>query len=492
MKARDYILYAALGGLLVLTGCFTRGPDYKKPDLGIEVEAGYQYSPAEKAIAIPEERWWELFGDPDLNRLVDEALEHNWEIRRAAARVLEIRSQLVRTRADRYPRLDLQAGYQKQRRSVTTLAAGAGGITRKTSQQTIDTHSLSLPASFELDVWGRLARAEEAVKADLLQARETRHTVAQTVAAETITLYLQVESLERRIAIAEERIANYRRSLALVEGRYKRGLTSILDVRQAKRLLSGAEAELPARRQELGVAQQRLSILVGRYPQTTPPRSQPEEYFARLAPVPAELPSDLLARRPDIRAAEARLKALNALVGAAEAARFPRITLTASFGYSSDDLSDLFEPQSRLWKTAAGLVQPLFDAGRLKAGQKAAEARYQQGVAEYARTVLNAFFEVERALLTRKEQLQRRERVIDFLEQARATQQVAEKRYFRGLVDYLTVLEATQTRFQAAENLVLVDLAILQNRVSLHRSLGGGWAGSDLNSIKRVKGIERD
>jgi multidrug efflux system outer membrane protein len=168
--------------------------------------------------------------------------------------------------------------------------------------------------------------------------------------------------------------------------------------------------------------------------------------------------------------------ALNARVGVAKASRFPSMTLTGSYGFSSEELHQLVRRESKLWQLASGIGQPLFDAGKLKAGQRAAEARYQQGVAEYAKAVLTAFSEVESALLTRKEQLARRDRQLKFLLEARATQDVAEKRYRRGLVDYLTVLEAQRTRFQAEESLVLVDLVILTNRVALHRALGGGWA----------------
>jgi multidrug efflux system outer membrane protein len=162
--------------------------------------------------------------------------------------------------------------------------------------------------------------------------------------------------------------------------------------------------------------------------------------------------------------------------------------LTGSYGYSSSELNELFEPSSDLWSIAAGLVQPVFNAGRLKAGQRAAEARYAQGVIEYANTVLNAFAEVEGALLTRREQLERRERVLAFVVEARAAQEVAENRYVKGLADYLTVLVSQQTRFTAEVNLILVDLAILTNRVTLHRALGGGWAepapaGPNINEI---------
>jgi len=219
-----------------------------------------------------------------------------------------------------------------------------------------------------------------------------------------------------------------------------------------------------------------LSVLLGRYPKANPPRTQPEDYFMHLAPVPPGLPSDLLLRRPDIRAAEAGLRSLNAEIGVAKASRFPSIALTGSYGYSSDELDQLVRRESELWHLALGIGQPLFDAGKLKAGQRAAEARYEQGVAEYAKTVLTAFSEVESALLRRREQLERRNRLLKYLLEARVTQEAAENRYRRGLEDYLTVLEAQRTRFQAEENLVLVDLAILTNRVALHRALGGGWA----------------
>jgi len=466
-------LYISFAVSLVASGCVMTGPDYQRPDIGIQVPESFQHAPAGTVTSLPEEQWWQVFGDLELDQMVEEALRNNLDIKQAVARILEVRSQFVHTRADRFPSLNFQGQGQRQRQTVTIAIPG---FLEQSRRQTTDTHNLSLPASFELDLWGRLARAEEAALAELLQAEENRRTVAQTIVAETISLYLQMESLERRIQITEQSIDKFRRSLALVESRYERGLTSTLDLRQSRRILAQAEALLPSMRQELGLTQQRLAVILGRYPKTRPPRPQQTDYFKRLPPVPPGLPSELLLRRPDIRSAEAKLRASNALVGVARASRFPRITLTGSFGYSSEVLGQLIRPQSELWNMALGIVQPLFDAGKLKAGQHAAEARYQQVVAEYAKAVLRAFSEVEGALLTRKEQLIRRDRVLNFLKEARATQEVAESRYKRGLVDYLTVLEAQQTRFQAEQNLILVDLAIMGNHVTLHRVLGGGWA----------------
>ena len=455
------------------------GSDFRRPDIGIPIPGSYQYASAEYVTPRSQERWWEIFGDQELNQVVDEALRNNLDIKKATARILEVRSQFVQVRSDRFPNLSLQGQVQRQRQTINTTIPVLQGHTLQMQSieetQRTTNYNMSLAASFELDLWGRLARAEEAARADLLQAEESRHTVTQTVVAETISLYLQMESLERRIQITEWSIDNFRSNLALLESRYERGLTSSLDPRQASRILAQAEALLPSLRQDLGITQQKLAVLLGHYPDTRPPRIQQEDYFKLLSPVPPGLPSDLLLRRPDIRTAEARLRALNAQVGVAKASRFPRITLTGNFGYLGDELDRLFKPQSELWNLALGIVQPLFDAGKLKAGQRAAEARYQQGVAEYAKTVLTAFSDVEGALLTRREQLERRDHIVDFLEESRATQRVAENRYNRGLIDFLNVLEAQRTRFEAEESLVLVDLAIYTNRVTLHRALGGGW-----------------
>ncbi|UCG14820.1 MAG: efflux transporter outer membrane subunit [Deltaproteobacteria bacterium] len=459
-----------LAALLGLSSCVNLGPDYHQPELGIQVPSAYQNVPVEKTTPELEDQWWRVFNDTELNELVEETLRNNWDLKRATAAVLEVRAQLVQSRADRLPTLDLDMSGQRRQRPII------GIIPDRSFTTTSSIYTLSLPATFELDLWGRLAKAEEAVRADLMRAEDNRRTVAQSVVAETISLYLQMESFEREIQVTERLIKTLRRSLTLVESRYKRGLTSILDVRQARRTLANAESLLPTLRQGVGTAQQQLAVLLGRYPETRPPRFQPEDYYKRLDPVPPGLPSELLLRRPDVRAAEAQLVALNAEVGVAKASRFPRIALTTNYGYSSADLNQLFQPQAELWSIAFDIGQPLFDAGKLRARQKAAEARYQQGIAEYARTVLTAFAEVESAFLTREEQLKRRDHVVNFLVEALAAERVAESRYARGLVDYLTVLDAQRTRFQAESDLVEVDFVLLNNRVNLHRALGGGWA----------------
>jgi len=219
-------LFSALVVLILTVGCMRMGPDFKRPETGINIPGAYHHAPGESVTPQPEDQWWDVFDNPELNRIVDEALNNNLDIKKAAAMILEARSRFVQTRADRFPFLGFQGQAQRQRQtfevSVPTFQGGNLKFESQQRRQTIDSHNLSLPASFELDLWGRLARAEEGARADLLMAEESRRTVAQTVVAETINLYLLIEALERRIQITEESIANFRRSLALVEHRYER------------------------------------------------------------------------------------------------------------------------------------------------------------------------------------------------------------------------------------------------------------------------------
>jgi multidrug efflux system outer membrane protein len=454
---------------LFLSGCFSMTPEYLQPDLGFATPEHYQQAAIKSPSTAPvemEDRWWEVFGDPKLNQWVEDALRNNWDLKQAAARILETRYQYFQVRADRFPELDIEGGYDRRK-------TGGGRIDQGVI---FSNYNIGFAAAYEIDLWGRLASASEAAWNEILQAEENRQTIAQTVVAETINLYLQVEALERRIQIAHQSVEAFRRSLKFVNIRFQRGLVSALDVRQARRILAGAETRIPQLEQDLGTTQQQLAVLLGRYPKTSPPRLQPEDYYKQLDPVPPGLPSELLRRRPDIQAAVSQLKALNERIGVAKARRFPTITLTGSYGYASGELEDLIQSDSEFWNLTLGIFQPIFDAGRLKANQRAAEARYQQQAAEYSKTVLRAFSEVEEALLARKKQLERRERFLKFLQEARATQRVAQNRYIRGLTNYLDVLDAQQTRFEAEDDLALIDLEVLTNRVKLHRALGGGWA----------------
>ena len=328
-------------------------------------------------------------------------------------------------------------------------------------------------------MWSRIRHGRRAAGADLVQAEENRRVAAQSVAAQVVTKYLQARTLERRLLVSERSIKAFTQSLEMVEGRYQRGLTSILEARQARRALAQARAERPDLIRELGQILQETALLAGRYPRTRDLNDPPREYVLDPGPVPVGLPSDLLRRRPDIRAAEANLQALGERIGQARAARFPVISLTGSLGFTSSELEDLLTDEANKGVLAFGLSAPLFDGGARSAAQRAAEANYRRGQAAYTGTVLNAFGEVEAALLTAREKIESKRLLTLALKEAQETQKEALSRYQRGLTDYLDVIDAQKIRYQIEETLVLTDLAIWTNRVTLHRALGGGWTQAD-------------
>jgi len=468
LKLRYTNIFTVLAGLL-LSAC-TMGPDFESPDLNITPPETFINTPTEKSAEFQGlENWWQVFDDSVINQIVNNVIENNLDIQTAAARVLEVQSIFKQTRADQYPVLNLNV--DAGRRSYPAFNPLTGNIGSKIS----DSYNLSLPASFEIDLWGRLARSTEAAKTQLLSVEENRRTIVQTMIAEAVDRYLNIESLERQIQVNHKSIDAYRKSLKIVEGRYRRGLTTILDVRQASRILAQSESQLPALTAALGIQSQALAILQGQYPKNEPPREQNLNYFRRPPDIPPGLPSDLIARRPDIIAAEASLHAACAQIGVAKASRFPRITLTGTFGYASNELDSLFEPESELWNITAGGMQSIFNAGKLAANQRAAQARYEQAMTIYSKTILQAFAEVEGALLNRKELIEQRNRLLKYGDEAAATLEVAYDRYSRGLVDYLTVLDSQQVRVNAELQLITVEYKILSNHVSLCRALGGGW-----------------
>jgi multidrug efflux system outer membrane protein len=454
----------------VLTGACTMGPDFEPPGPGVAIPESFINAPAEQiAPFAASDPWWRVFKDPAIDQVVSQVLKNNPDIRTAAARVLEAQSVFRQTRADQFPVAGINGEAGRQSYSAFNPLTGTSGT------NTSDSYSLSLPASYEIDLWGRLSRATEAARAELLSAQENRRTVVPSLVAEAVTLYLSIESLERQIQVTEQSIDAYRLSLDIVEGRYRRGLTSILDVRQAIRSLARAQSQLPALNAALGTQTQAMAVLQGQYPEDKPPRAHGLDYYSQPPMVPPGLPSDLMLRRPDIRAAEAALHAECSRIGVAKASRFPKIALTGRFGYASDELNSLMDPASELWNIAAGVTQPLFDAGKLAAGQRAAEARYEQALAKYSKIVLQAFAEVEGALLTNKEQTDRRNRLLKYREAAAATLDAAADRYARGLVDYLTVLDARLVDIDAELQVIAVEFDILANHVRLCRALGGGW-----------------
>lgn len=456
-----------------LAGCLVIGPGYAPPDLDAPVPERFQQAPeASTGSSEPEspalDSWWSSLGDPELDRLLARTLERNHDLAAASARVEQLRARFRSARLARLPSLSVEGSAVRGALAESSTPSGSDRI--------YESYGLTLTTAWELDLWGRLARADQAARADLLQLQESREALAHSLAAQVATGYMALLAQRERLEVARRRVASLEGSRDLVDRRYRRGLTSALDVRQARRALALAESTLPGLRVEILHIQQDLAVLAGDYPSAASPDQLECRPLPRPDPVPPGLPSELLLRRPDLRAAEAELRGLTARVGQARAARFPTIRLTGQFGYGSSELANLLDPAGELWSLAAGIVQPILNGGRLAAEERVARARLAEGESVYARTVLTAFAEVEGALATRREKADTLTSLQEALEEAGQVLRTAEDRYRRGLIGYLNVLEAQQALSQIEDSLVLTELALVASHIDLYRALGGGWS----------------
>jgi multidrug efflux system outer membrane protein len=455
----------ALAGL-VAAGC-TLGPDYRRP--AVPAPETWR-TPAEGPASLADLGWWDLFHDEALQALVREALSANRDLRATVARVAEVRAVLGFTRAAQFPEIGASADAATQRISEV----GAFPLPPGTDPES-GVFGTSLDLAFELDLWGRLRRATEAARADLLESEETRRTVVLTLVGDVAVAYFDLLDLDRELEIARRTVASRRDSLDLVRLRFREGLTAELDVRRAEAELASAAATVPDLERRLAQTENALSTLLGRNPGPVP-RGRPLE--AQWAPpeIPAGLPSALLERRPDIRGAEQRLVAANARIGEARAAFFPQITLTGFFGVESAALSDLFTGPARVWSFGPRVTLPIFNAGRNRARLDAARAREAQAVALYELAVQQAFREVEDALVAHRKAREVRLEQEALVAASRRALELAELRYRNGLSPYLDVLDAQRQLFGAELNVAAARRAQLVALVQVYKALGGGWA----------------
>jgi multidrug efflux system outer membrane protein len=417
------------------------------------------------------ENWWEEFKDEKLNALVVDALKQNHDIRTATERVLQARAMLGVSHALRFPTLNLNLSAMRQRQ--TTM-----GITSHTN-----TFNINLMASYEADLWGRFSSEEKKALAALGSMEETRRVILQTVVSDVVNLYLHAKALKEMIALRQHYISNTEDNLKAIKERYNLGRASYLEVLQAQGTLSEALSQVEPLKRQLRETLYRLSILTGRYPEELDVSNGPiTAYVENLEPVPVGLPSELLLRRPDIRAQALKAEEAFQALKVARARRFPSITLTATGGWASSELKDLFKPESLFWQLSAGVLQPLFDAGRLKAQEEAARAGYRESLINYAKIVLQAFYEVEKGLSDRKSLYEQRTALSGLVSDLERAYRLALERYKLGLVDLTTVLQLQRQLYGARLNLLSTEEAILANRVFLYRALGGKWVDERWNT----------
>jgi multidrug efflux system outer membrane protein len=458
-----------LGAALWLTGCMV-GPDYQKPPVSAPgvFRGAVPTSPDPKSIA--DLKWFEVFKDEELQELIRTALVHNYDLRDAVARVEAARANLGITQADQYPNFGVGADYtaiEASRRGAQTIPSG---VSRERSYTTVFLNLFT----FEIDIWGRLRRASESARAQLLAEDWNRKTVITTLISDVTTAYFSLLELDMELAIARNTLTTRAESLRLIKVQQQGGVATLLDVRQGEQLIYNATEVIPNTERQIEQTENQISLLLGRNPGPIARSRLLTEQQTPLE-VPTGLPSSLLERRPDIQAAEQTLIAANANIGVAKAAYFPQITLTGEFGYQSTALSQLFSGSRRLWSFVPQLTYPIFDAGRTRFGVERAEAEQRSALAQYEKAIQTAFRDVSDALVQYqkvREIRAERELLVTSLQDRK---RLAYLRYRGGVDTLLNALDADRDLFNAELSLAQIRLSELLSLVQLYRALGGGW-----------------
>ena len=465
----SYIAFAAAAALL--TGC-TVGPNYKRSQ--VAVPANFRAPdplPEPQTASFADLKWFEVFQDEKLQNLIRTALVQNYDLRDAVTRVEQARANLGVTRSNQIPQLSASGSLNYTRISRN----GTIPLPRSIPfNQDINYGSAGLNLlSFEVDLWGRLRRATEAARANLLNAEENRKAVVSTMVSQVATDYLQLRELDYELEISERTLKNRQDFLQLTQQREAGGIGTLLDLRQAEQLVDTAAASIPTTRQQVEQMENQIALILGENPQSIVRGQGLTEQH--IPDVPAGLPSALLERRPDIRAAEQALIAANANIGVAKAAYFPQITLTGSLGGQSSKLSNLFSGPNGTWSLVPEITQPIFTAGRLRSGVRLAEAQRDQSLVAYERSIQTAFSDVSNALIahqrTREARIEQ-ERLVGALEDRK---RLAYVRYEGGVDTQLNALDADRDLFNAELTLAQTRYSELVSVVQLYKALGGGW-----------------
>jgi outer membrane protein, multidrug efflux system len=458
---------------LTLAGCGALGPNYERPAQTLPTSAIKPQS-THTTASVDWLAWWKSFQDPALNALLDEAMANSADLALAAARIAESRASLALTHASRFPTVDANINASRAQ-----VSENAGRLQPGANPRNND-FVAGLTAAFEIDFWGKFQRADEAARARLLAIEANRGTVLASLYANVAQSYIALRSFDAQVALAEQTLATRRENLRLQTRRFEGGVVGELDVQQAAAEAAGIEATLVTAQQSRRAAEAAIATLVGRSPagivQPNVTRGTAIDILFSRATVPAELPSDLLNRRPDLIAAEQQLVAANADIGQAKAAYFPTIRLTASLGQESRQLGDLFNPSSLFWNLASGLAQPIFRAGSIDAVVAGAEARKAQAAAQYALAVQGAFKDVHDALNV----IASNEALVTTADKRiaalREVLRLANLRYTNGYSSYLEVLNAQRDLSQAESSVIDAKRAQLAGVVALYKAVGGGWA----------------
>jgi multidrug efflux system outer membrane protein len=456
-------LAAILVGLGLVSGCAV-GPNYKQPATNPPPQYREVQGPPAPAPSLADRPWWEVFGDPKLQALIDEALATGYDVQIAAWRVEEARARAGIARSEFFPQVFYGAEWSRSQ-SSSYVPPG--------THATVNLHDVHANFAWELDLWGRVRRLNEAAKAQYLATEEARKGVLLSLVSDVATTYFRLRELDQELVITKNTEDAFRQTSELFNRKLSEGAASAVETSYADGAYRSVAASVPEIERQIETTENQLNLLLGRNPAAVVRGGALEEQ--PIAPeVPAGLPSELLQRRPDIRQAEQQLIAANAGVGVATANFFPTISLTGLFGGISPEVSNLF-PAGRTWSIAAGLFGPLFQGGRLRSEYDTAYAQWEQARVFYEQTVTSAFAETTTVLYARQKlaasvaELERS--VGHYREMVRLTN----IRYNSGLSSYFEVLYSMQQLFPAEIALARARLELLTDYVAIYRALGGGW-----------------
>lgn len=447
---------------LLLSGCLV-GPNYKRPQIATPSQFRTQKIAEQSSLAdLP---WWEVFKDPALKNLVQTSLTNNYDLRIAVTRIEQARQLAIQSRSQLFPQINYSANTGGTRPAIV-------GLPFNIPFQSTLVASLSM--SWEIDVWGRIRRSNEAALAQLLATDEARRGVLLSLTSELAQAYFELLGLDLQLEISRKNQASFQRSFDIFNERFQNGIVSKLETARSEASLATVTATIPELERQIVIKENQIRVLLGENPESV---QRAAKLLDEVVPpeIPAGLPSALLERRPDVRQAEALVRSANARIGVATANYFPKIGLTALFGRQSAPLESITKGAAATWNILPNATGPIFQGGNLKAQKKQAIAVWQETQLQYQQTALTAFQEVANALISREKYEQVRAEQERAVRAYEVSLDVATQRYIAGKASYLDVISAQQEIFPAEQSLAQTELNRRIVLVQLYRALGGGW-----------------
>ena len=466
----------ALCPLLLLSGCFAVGPDYKPP----EIPVPQQWSESTAATGVQPDKWWKTFNDPVLDNLISDAIASNLDLKLALERVKDARVLRTATIAAGLPSLTAKSNVSRRFNNSSSSASQTGGTGSAiggvgVGNQLINIFQMGFDAQWELDFFGGVRRAVEAADATIDVEVENSRDVLVTLLGEVARNYIELRANQRLVAITRENLHAQQETQELTQIRQQTGLASMLEVTQAQAQAATTHAQLPNYETIVKQSIHTLSVLLGKEPGALAVRLEQQDIIPTIAAkVITDLPSELLQRRPDIRLAERQLAVANASVGIATAELYPKINLAAFIGLQNTTITD-FTPLGKSWSAASSLTMPIFNWGKLNANIKSKKAQFEQAFLTYQSTVLSAFKEVEDALIAYSKEQERHKALAQAVAANQLAVQLANERYQKGLTAFLDVLTSQTALYQAQSLLITSESQLSSNLIALYKSLGGGW-----------------